>query len=122
MANTSLAVPGFSVLGTVVLDASVTVQGITLADAFPNLALKGETVSSVIFCTGENNGASALVYIGDLTMTSNPAATCAYVLKGPAIRDTSLSNMGGGNTLPLGNIKLNTDTAGSRVRVSVLVT
>lgn len=122
MANTSLAVPGFTVLGTIVLDASTTANGITLAAAFPNLAIQGETVASVIFCTGEANGASAIIYIGDLSMTSNPAATCAYTLKGPAIINTSLSNMGGLNTIPLGNIKVNTDTAGSKLRVSVLAT
>lgn len=121
MAKLSTSLPGFYVLGVVNVGPDVLTNGITLVTAFPNEAIAGECVASVIFSTHENNGSTGIIYIGDLTMTSSFATTAAITLIGPNVIDNSLTNMGGNNTIPLGNIKIGASASGLKVRVSVLV-
>jgi hypothetical protein len=120
MAKTSLALPGFYTFGVVNIGADVLTNGITLASAFPDEAIKGEQVNTVIFCSHESNSASGVIYIGDLNMGANPTTTAALTLLGPNIIQ-SFVNQNGLNTIPLGNIKFNASAADLKVRVSVIV-
>jgi hypothetical protein len=117
MANSSLALPGITTLGIVRVDTAG--QPISLVAAFPLLALAGECVATITFCTHQSNAAGDLIYIGDSSMTTGPN-TAFMSLLGPNVV-YKLENQGGQNTVPLGNIKIDASVSGARVRVSVLV-
>jgi hypothetical protein len=113
--------PGLTFLGLININATMLTNGISLIDAFPQWAIRNTTVSTIIFCTHENNSAGGVIYIGDLTMTSSPSTTASLSLLGPNVIDQSMADPTGKNTIALGNVKINASVANQAVRVSVLI-